>query len=428
MAKKRVKRATGSRRAAKAPSTPSNTARIFVPPPEALLARSLAFTLAAITWYIANSEDLRRCVKTSVKCDCRIEHGYNSSAKAEYIEITCNQGCNIDTSTPSMWGMNASSLTSSSWDNITLSYDESSQNCVWKAGGFIMGKRTRAAQDRVITNPLRYFYARGYASEANQNEQAGRTPKPRKGFIDVSLGDLAPFIYALDALRERTVYPRNREARAKAKRMLNVLLGDLGDADLSLHEAVYVLFQPRLDNQCKIDVRSIVYRVPGLGRQVEFVQYFGDVVGWTYRLLVIEVLHSVSEESIELLPRWPSIVIVNYPEDTRFMETTVVSGEDLLLAYQSVASAADELGLTLHRLLTMLRLLPGCIIDAASHGVLNESGARAVAAQLTPLYDFILQGSVDRDIFYSVIRNLTSVNGITRVDTCARVLRSAGGG
>ncbi len=353
------------------------------------------------------------------KGPCSIVAGYDAARRAEYIEVECRGCASLDALAVKMWRMRAQSFTAAAWDNIRLEYDESGQRYVYSAGRYIprSWESVSNALEYVVGKYLKYFYARGFAAEPLQGETgSGARPRPQTGFVDMSISNLAAYLFALDVLRSQTKVT----LQGGAPRTVNVLLADLGDSGMALREAIQTLYEVSIVSGCEARVKL---RLNAARLAERLAEKSGDIIGWLHRLLVVEVLYSLAQESIELLPRWPSIAVVHYgrqgdPEDTRFLDYVVVGGEDLLLAYYSIAGAAGELGVATWRLLEFLDKLPHCILEAGGRGLLRDNEVSGLVSRLAPVYDSVLQGFVDRDALYQVVRPLFAKN-VSSISSCS---------
>ena len=398
---------------------PGNRIRLFLFPPEAPLARFLASTLAAVTWYVFNTGLVQRKCGVSCSGPCAVREGFDRDRRAEYLEVEC-EGCEyLDALAARLWGMRARSFTAAAWDDVRLEFEENSQRYVFNAGTFISRRwpYVKAALERVLEKYLKYFYARGFSVEPLQGERVVRgTPQPQSGFIDLLLSNMSAYIHGLEQVRRMT----SERFTSGIPRTVNVLLADLGDMGVGLQEAVETLYDVNVSKDCSCRLSPKV----GAARVARrLADYGGDFVGWLHRLLIVEILYLLTRGSVELLARWPSIAVVHYgrqddPNDTRFIEYAVVGGEDLLLAYHSISGAAGELGVGTWRLLGFLEALPRCILDAAGRGLLRDNEVSGLVSRLTPLYDSVLQGFVDRDVLYQIVRLLYSKD-VSSVSSCS---------
>ena len=358
---------------------------------------------------------------------CAINEGYDSNRHAEYIEVECGQCSNLDNVAARLWRMTAQSFTAAAWNGIQLEFVETDQRYVYNAGSFISQrwKSVKKALEHILEKYLKYFYARGFSVEPLQDEYVPRDkPQPRKGFIDLLLSNMASYIYSLDRLRGMT----SIQLKSGTPRTVNVLLADLGDKGIALHEAIETLYSVSIDrnNVCRVSLNLNSAKIAQ-----QFAELSGDFVGWLHRLFVFEILRKIAEGSIELLARWPSIAIAHYgqqkdPNDTRFIEYTVITGEDLLLAYHSISSTAEQLGLSARRLLRFLEGLPACILEAFREGLLRDNEVSGLVSRLAPLYDSVLQGFVDRDVLYEIVRLLYSKD-VSGIPSCRSAAVALGG-
>lgn len=411
----------------------NNKVRIFLPPSEWLLARFLVLSLAAMTWYIFNyrhdvlkqiCNKLEKCKSRLEDCKCEIYQGYDSSRNAEYIEIECPDPCHINEGAKYLWGMTSQTFTDGAWDDIKLEYDEGKQIYAYRAGQF--PSLSKQYLER-LANHMRYFYARGFAVEALQQEvkvKGKASPRQEQGFIDLSVSNLTPLLFALNNILRGTSIDMGGDSVLES---ISILIADLGDRGLGLKEALDTLYDCVVEGY-KGKKRAVVRQQAvvklRVGTYVRELANYGDPVDWVHKLLIFDTLYAVAQESIELIQRWPSVAIVSYgSRGSRSLEYTVITPEDLTLFYHTVLAVAEDLGIRGYDLLEVLRYMPRCVVDAREKNVIRDTEAAGLISRFSALYNSIMQGYVDRDILYATIRSLLSKDDILSVGTCKPVLR-----
>ncbi len=410
---------------------PSDRIRLFLFPPEALLARYLAVTMAALTWYVVN-RGFVKSIDRDCGGPCELREGYDAMRSAEYVEVVCSNCPNLDTIAVKLWGMTAQSFTAAAWDLVRVEYDERSQAYLIASGvkpEFVKQPYMKNIQKTLIANYLKYQFGRGFALEPVQSE-SDRSLEPQAGFVDLRLNEIRAYLYALEQLRRDI-----RRTSSEASRSVLILLADLGDKSTGLSEAISTLYNVEVGKtagRAKAGSRrsgsteklvSVSLRLRSLSVAMNIARYGGEFLEWLHYLFIVEVLYGVVQESIKVLARWPHIAIIHYRaekgrEDTRFIDYVVIGGEDLLLAYYSVAGAAGELGVPTWRLLGFLDALPQCILDAGRRGLLRDTEVSGLVSRLLPVYDSVLQGFVDRDALYQVIRPLFA-KSVSSIPSCS---------
>ena len=365
---------------------------MFLPPLEVPLARFLVTTLASITWAVARNTDE----------SCKLAQGYDHQKHLEYIEIKCDK-LDIDKSIMRMWSMKGNSVTEVAWNNIELLYDEKNQKIVFNAGGF-PGKYKRL-QEILFTKYTRYTFARGFAIEAYRKEEEN---KQVGGFIDFSLKGSIPFLFGLNTLRRklRTVYEN---------KVVNILLGDLGDRSLALKEAVSALYSPTITNNTgKVSISKPIER---LGIKLPPQKLGVDINTFIVYSLQLKIVSNILQGSIELVSRWPTISIAIYKaggrgqgDDTRPLNIITVDSEEVFATLEGIRASAEDIGAEPLRLANGLTSMLNCVYELARRGEHDTNTASALLSHGTPLIDSLMRGFVDRDLHYHVIRLLESIS------------------
>ncbi len=388
-----------------------DTTLVAIPPPTFYYYRLRTITFTGFLWYTCE-----HCTGGT----CRISLDFDRKKWLEKAVIQAEypppEGIDRLLGSTFRAGTKERSIYKYFYEPIRLSYDNASEILRFGGSKFPGMRKHKLQQERLITSPTRFIFARGFAQEATIKENPQKY-KPLAGFIDVLFGDkLIPVLFVLAPPIFKKVDPLRKYMAGVVVRSMGggtssglvaveILMADLGDRGWGLREFIEFAYDPGVQcgKKAGFHIKSSLIP-PGLGSTTGV-----DLQSYVKLWFLLNVIHEALRGSIERILGWPTatIAIIGDFENFRQISFNSIPSTGIASLIQAFRESSERLGVRPSRLAWGLKELLRCV-SGSGRKISAEERFSGLASLALETIDATLRGIVDEDLLVMITRSLAS--------------------